>query len=88
MQTMTDHTIKVNRALRMSDIGAYPSSASAMLAAIPSSVIDRLPAREIAALLDANWRLAGKSKAIACADAIAEGMIWDAKGQCHREISQ
>lgn len=88
MQTIADHSIKVNRALRVSGIGAHPGSASAMLAAIPEDIIDHLPARLIARLLDANWRLAGQSKAIACTDAIAEGMIWDAKKGCHWEIAQ
>lgn len=88
MQTLADHSIKVNRALRNSGIGAYPSSAATMLAAIPEDIIDHLPARLIAKLLDANWRLAGQSKAIACADAITEGAIWDAKHERHLEIAQ
>lgn len=83
-----DHTRKVNRALRLSAIGAHPASASAMLSAIPADVIDALPARLIAQMLDANWRLASTSKAIAARDAITEGGVWDEVRGVMREFAQ
>ena len=58
------HAIKINRAMRMSDIGRYPASADAMLRAIPASILAVAPARAVADLLDANWHLAQASKAI------------------------
>lgn len=84
MQNIVTNPIKVNRALRLSQIGSNPGSASAMLAAIPSEVIQDLPARLVAQLIDANWRLAQNSKALALRDALQEGVIWD--GARSREI--
>lgn len=85
MTNNTDHLIKVNRAVKISAIGAHPGCASAMLAAIPADVMAALPARLIASLIDANWQLAQASKAIAIKDAITEGVLWD--GTKHREIA-
>lgn len=87
MDKYTDHSIRVKRALAMSDVGRYPASAAAMLDAIPAEVIAALPARLIAKLLDANWALAQASKCIAEKDALAEGAIWDASGNRYREIA-
>lgn len=64
MKTISDHSIKVNRAVRLSGVGKYPRSARAMLDAIPPSIIACAPSRAIADLLDANWRLAQKSKSL------------------------
>ncbi|MFN7002195.1 MAG: hypothetical protein ACK4NW_02050 [Roseinatronobacter sp.] len=88
MQILASNSIKVNRAVAMSQIGSHPASAQAMLAAIPRDVIDALPSRLVAALLDANWQLAQQSKAIAEADAVQEGAIWDARRGQLREIAQ
>lgn len=85
MTNNSDHQIKVNRAVKMSAIGAHSISASAMLSAIPADVIASLPARLIAALLDSNWQLAQASKAIAIKDAVADGAVWD--GTKHRDIA-
>lgn len=85
MTNLYDNKIKVNRALTMSQIGNNPASAAAMLAAIPNDVILALPSRMIAQILDANWRLAQNSKAIALRDALSDGAIWD--GQRSREIA-
>jgi hypothetical protein len=87
MQTLANHQIKVNRAVRISQIGRYPASASAMLRAIPAEVIDALPARLIAVLMDAQWETCQASKAIAEADAITEGAVWDARAQKLREVA-
>ncbi|GEK69788.1 hypothetical protein [Paracoccus denitrificans] len=87
MTDTIDHTRKVNRAVAMCSIGMHPESVAAMLRAIPEDVIAALPARLIAQLIDANWRLAGASKAIAAADAIREGCVWDAQQGRHRDIA-
>jgi len=78
--------IKINRALRLADVGRYPASAAAMLAAIPAEVIAALSARHVASILDANWDLAQEAKALAEAAAIDNGIIWDARRQVSREI--
>lgn len=80
--------IKINRALRLSKIGKCPQSAADMLAALPWSAIGRLRAVDLAELVDAMWAVASRSKAIAVADAIAEGYVWDAGRQCERRIGQ
>lgn len=87
MSNIIDHSTKVKRALRMSFIGANPGSAAAMLDSIPAEVVDALPARLIALMLDANWRLAQESKVIALCDAVSEGAIWDARSQKLRDIA-
>jgi len=58
---------KINRARKIAAIGDCHASFDAMLDAIPVAVIDRLSSRELAALIDANWRLARASKAIGAA---------------------
>lgn len=78
MTTDTDHPIKVNRAMSLASIGAYPESARAMLRAIPHIVVAALTAKQLAALMDANWTLAQASKAIAERAVIEDGGVWDA----------
>lgn len=85
MQNVHRNTIKVNRALKLCDIGAHQVSAAAMLDAIPDAIIEALPARMIAQLIDANWALAQDAKAIAVRDAIEDGAVWD--GHKMREIA-
>lgn len=84
---MTDHSRKVSRAIAMSRIGDCRESASAMLRAIPDEVIAALPARLIAQIIDANWRLARVNQAMGQADAINNGCIWDERQQRHRDIA-
>ena len=73
------HTIKIKRALRLSTIGSCHYSAMAMLDAIPETVVAALTSAQIAELIDANWRLAQASKAIAEREIVAEGAVWDAR---------
>lgn len=68
---------KINKARRLSEIGVYRESFSAMLAAIPDPVIEALTARQLADLIDANWRLAGASKRLAGEEAVVNGFVWD-----------
>lgn len=81
------HSIKIKRALKLSTIGSCSGSAIAMLDAIPQSVVAALTSAQLADLIDANWRLAGASKAIAERDAVAEGAVWDARNQRHIPLS-
>jgi hypothetical protein len=81
-------SIKINRAKKLAAIGSCPGSFLAMLDAIPLGVRGSLNSGQIALLLDANWRLACASKAIAAADAIAEGGCWDSRCQRFRELAR
>lgn len=85
---MTNHAIKIKRALRLSKIGACSGSALAMLDAIPASAVAGLPAKALAELLDAMWRACQEAKALAESGAVAEGAIWDARSQRLREIAR
>lgn len=99
MSKYADHNIKVNRALSASRIGGVhgggdhdipqcgcAASALAMLDAIPETVVAQLSAAALADLLDAMWMMCERTKAIAAADVIQEGAVWDAKQQRLREI--
>ncbi len=79
--------IKINRALRIADVGRFPGSASAMLDAIPSVVIAALTARPLALMLDGLWSTCREAKAIAAREACAEGVVWDAARRQLREIA-
>lgn len=82
------HEIKINRAMRLAEIGRYPASAAAMLRPIPAKVIASVTAKTLAAILDANWRIAQESKAIAIKDALDEGGLWDNCQQRFRALAQ
>lgn len=75
------HTIKINRARKLSTTGKYPESFSAMLNHIPSRLIERLTSREIADMIDALWNASLKAKELQDAAIVAEGAVWDAKRQ-------
>ena len=79
-------SIKATRARKLSIIGDCPGSFDAMIQAIPDAVFDGLTSRQIALLVDANWRLAGASKAIAARSAIAEGGVWDVRRERFVEL--
>lgn len=81
-------TLKIKRALRLATIGNCPASAAAMLQAVPASVTKKLTSRDLATLLDANWRLAQTSKSLASREAIAEGGVWCASQQRFMELVQ
>ncbi len=63
-------TIKINRAVRLTKMGAYPTTTRDMLRSIPQAVVEALNSRQLAQLLDANWDLAQRSKAIALREGI------------------
>ena len=73
----TPMTRKINKARKIAIIGNCGRSFAAMLACIPNNIILDITSRQLADLLDANWRLANASKAIANHDAISEGAVWD-----------
>jgi hypothetical protein len=73
--------LKYNRAKSMSIIGSCPKSFDAMWDAIPIQIKQILSGKLLAQLVDANWHLAGTSKAIAARDIVAEGYVYDAKNQ-------
>lgn len=86
MTNVSNHTIKINRAVAQSDVGQHPATATAMLAAIPADVIAALPSRLIAQMIDACDDLAATSKAIALRDALSDGGVWCDKSQEFVEI--
>lgn len=81
------HTIKINRARKIATTGKYPTSFAAMLDCIPSRLIERLTAREIADMIDVLWNASEKAKAIQDAAIVAEGAVWDAKSQRMIELA-
>jgi len=80
------HARKINRAAKISMIGEYRESFCAMLDAIPQEVLSALPAQQIAALIDANYKLSKISKRIAEDDAVANGFVWDHARGCARNL--
>lgn len=78
--------LKIKRARQLSTIGDCHETFAAMANAIPSDVVAALSSRRIAQIIDANWRLAGASKAAAEREAISNGAVWDERAQRMREI--
>lgn len=79
-------TAKNNRVAKLCDLARYPESYRAMADAVPVAVWDALPARLIAELIEANWRLAQKSKALADRETIENGFVWDEGREGGRNI--
>lgn len=63
MTTFPSHRTKINRAMRLAEIGENSATAEALLHALPECVIARVTGHELAALLDAMWKLSENSKA-------------------------
>lgn len=84
---MSNHSIKISRALAQSGVGRYPGSAHAMLAAVPESIVAALTSRQIADMLDAMWSACQTAKADANREAVDEGAVWDARRQTLRELA-
>lgn len=81
------HSIKINRALKLSTIGAHAGSAEAMLESVPDSVIKALPSRQLAQMIDALWQHSSATKAIAARAIIAEGGVWDSRANAFRPLA-
>lgn len=73
---MTNHSIKINRAIEKSKIGNHPNSAAAMLGHIPSTAIAALTSAQLAEMLDAMWDACQEAKKIAEKEAIENGAIY------------
>jgi hypothetical protein len=58
-------SIKMSRTARLCDLARYPQSYADMLARIPRSVVDHLPARLLAELIESNWQLCEHTKHLA-----------------------
>ena len=71
----------------MAAIGNNRGSYATMIDLIPDTVLNTLSSRQIADLVDATWLACQQAKSIACADAIAEGAIWDSRRQRLREVA-
>lgn len=84
---MTDHTIKLNRARQISGIGLYPATYAAIVRHVPDAVVASGSAAMIAAVVDALHACAQEAKGVALRDAVADGVVWDAGQQRHREIA-
>lgn len=84
---MTDHSIKMARARKLSRIGDNPSTFAAMARYVPARILERASAVEIAATVDALHACAQEAKAIAHRDVIDDGFVWDDRAACHREIA-
>ena len=84
---MTDHSIKINRAQKLTSIGKYPGTWAALLAHVPAELRNTLTARQIAQTVDALWACAQASKAIADREAIADGGVWDARRQQFHDLA-
>jgi hypothetical protein len=84
---MTDHTIKLNRARKQCRVGNYPATYDAISRHVPAVIIAGCSAAQIAAVVDALHACAQEAKGAALRDAAAEGVVWDARQQRHREVA-
>lgn len=80
-------SIKIERAVKLSKIGAYPATFSALLAHVPQTLVDTMTSRQLAATLDALFACAQESKALAAREAIQNGFVWDARQNRSRDIA-
>jgi len=68
--------IKITRARKSSAIGANPETFAAMLAYVPTDVVNSLTSKLLAAQIDAIWQACGASKMIASREAIENGAVY------------
>lgn len=81
------HQIKIERARKLSSTGAYPATFDAMLGHVSAEIVSSVTSRQLARIIDDLFVASQAAKAIAEADAITEGAIWDARQQRLREIA-
>jgi hypothetical protein len=81
------HQVKIERARRLSTIGQYPASFSAVIEAINEDAIAALPSKTLAKLVDSIWRSWGDTKALAEREAIADGGVWDTRHNVFRGLA-
>lgn len=78
--------IKIERARRLSSTGNYPATFSAMLSHVSAETISTVSSRTLAAIIDDLRKASEAAKALANAEAINEGCVWDARQQRHKDI--
>jgi len=81
MDYVGQYQIKINRAEHLAKIGACPQSFDAMLEHVSGDLIGSVTSRELAAIIDALWCCAGKSKCLAEREALENGGIWSDRDQ-------
>lgn len=72
-------SIKLSNARTMAATGRYPQTWEAVLAVLPASTVTALTARQLAELADAVRASWDTTKALAEAEVVAEGLVWDAR---------
>jgi hypothetical protein len=74
-------SIKTNRALSASSVGAYPQTARAMLGHLGDDLVASLTSAQLAAVLDALHAASSAAKAAAARDVEDQGCVWsDCRG--------
>jgi hypothetical protein len=81
-----DHSRKIETARRLFTVGTMPHTWSDIIDSVPRSVIDTVPARALADLVDAIRIVSLDQQARGQQDALDEGAIWDPRLQRLREI--
>lgn len=81
------HQIKIDRARKLSSTGRYPATFDAMLGHVSPDIIAAVTGRDLATIIDDLSRASQAAKALANAEAITEGAVWDARQQRLREIA-
>ena len=81
------HSVKVSRAINKSVIGECGGSAADMLHFVPAAVVGRLSSDELAMMLNGLWSACREAKALAMADALNKGAIWDVRRGTLRKIA-
>lgn len=87
MTAFPSHRTKINRAMRLAEIGENRATAEALLRVLPESVIARVTGHELAQLLDAMWKLSQNYRATVEAEIVSDGGAWDEDKQAFRELA-
>ena len=85
--TIMNHTIKINKALQKSQIGAFNESAGAMLEYVPKAALSQLNSDALANVLDALWTACQDAKSIQEKECCDQGYIWDWNKKKMRDIA-
>lgn len=79
--------LKISRARKLSKIGDCHGTFAAMASHVSVTVADAVSSRTLATIIDDLYDASQAAKAIAVTDAIAEGAVWDARQERHRNIA-
>lgn len=80
-------SIKLNRARSLSSIGSTPRTFDAFVGSIPGTVVNRLSAAQIAAIIDAMHQVGQTSKHLADQEAVENGGVWDHRRNAFRPLA-